>query len=206
MVDRARTPFKPWVEDRLLNANCFDSQRIDAIPDRVSRRSGRGLQHGASSPQLAWEARRRHTPSSVPIDPNWDMDNLYLRGVDEEPYVKALMAFTTAVPTRVIAYMHPDYVLHFRPLLPRPWSISGRKTIDPERKFPLGGHIQIPHETFARDSGYALYLSSLMAGEGDPGRFVEELQKEYKVDSGRSPALAHLLRGVGGECHRAVQN
>jgi hypothetical protein len=50
------TSFKTWVEDRLLNPNCFDSRRIDAIPDRVSWRSGRGLQHVASSPQLAWEA------------------------------------------------------------------------------------------------------------------------------------------------------
>jgi hypothetical protein len=180
MGDPSRAPFKPWVEDRLRNPNCFDSQRIDAIPDRVSGRSGRSLQHGASSPQLAWEARRRHTPCSVPIDPTWDMDNLYLRGVEEEPYVKALSAFTTATPTRVVTDMHPDYVLHVRPLLPRPWLTSGRKTIDPEREFPRRGHIQFPHETFARDSGYALYISSLMAGEGDPGRFVEELRKEHK--------------------------
>jgi hypothetical protein len=33
---------------------------------------------------------------------------------------------------------------------------------------------------FARDSGYAFYISSLMAGEGDPGRFTEELRKKYK--------------------------
>jgi hypothetical protein len=177
MVDRARTPFKPRVEDRLLNPNCFDSQHIDAIPDRVSGRSGRGLQHRASSPQLAWDARRRHPPCSIPIDPNWDMDSLYLRGFEEEPYVKALMAFTTAVPTRIIADMHPDYVLHSRPLLPRPWLISGRKTIDPEREFTRRGHIQIPHETFARDRGYALHISRLIAGEGDPGGFVEELRK-----------------------------
>jgi hypothetical protein len=180
MGDPTRAPFKPWVEDRLLNPNCFDSQRVDAIPDRVSGRSGRSLQHGASSPQLAWEARRRHTPCSVPIDPTWDMDNLYLRGVEEAAYVQALFEFTAAVPTRVVVDMHSDYILHPRPLLPRPWLTSGRKTIDPEREFPRRGHINIPDEAFARDSGYALYLSSLMAGEGDPGRFVEELRKEHK--------------------------
>jgi hypothetical protein len=38
----------------------------------------------------------------------------------------------------------------------------------------------VHHEAYARDSGYALYISSLMAGEGDPGRFVEELRKEHK--------------------------
>jgi hypothetical protein len=184
MGESSRVPFKSWVEDRQLNPNCFDSQRIDAIPDRVSGmgagRGGRGLQHGASSPQLAWEARRRHTPCSVPIDPAWDMDNLYLRGVEEERYVKALAEFTANTPTRVDVKLHPDYVLHPRPFLPRPWLTSGRKTLDPEREFPRRGQVHLHHETYARDSGYALYISSLMAGEGDPGRFVEELRKEHK--------------------------
>jgi hypothetical protein len=184
MGDPTRAPFRPWVEDRQLNPNCFDNQRLDAIPDRASgmgtRRGGRGLQHGVSSPQLAWEARRRHTPCSVAIDPAWDMDTLYLRGVEEEPYVKALFEFTANAPTRVDASLHPDYLFHLRPFLPRPWLTSGRKTTDPERDFPRRGHVQLPHEAFARDSGYAFYISSLMAGEGDPGRFIEELRKEHK--------------------------
>jgi hypothetical protein len=131
MGDSSRVPFKPWVEDLQLNPNCVDSQRIDAIPDRVSGmvagRSGRGLQHGVSSPQLAWEARRRHTPCSVSIDPAWDMDNLYLRGVEEEPYVKALAEFTASSPTRVDATLRPEYLLHPRPFLPRPWLTSGER-------------------------------------------------------------------------------
>jgi hypothetical protein len=87
MWDPTRAPFRTWVEDRQLNPNCFYNQRLDAIPDRTSgmgsQRGGRGLQHGVSSLQLAWEARRRHTPFSVPIDPTWDMVTLYLRGVEE---------------------------------------------------------------------------------------------------------------------------
>jgi hypothetical protein len=87
MRDPTRTPFKTWVEDRQLNPNSLDNQRLDAIPDRTAgmapQRGGRGLQHGVSSPQLAWEARR-HTPWSARIDPAWDMDILYLRGVEEE--------------------------------------------------------------------------------------------------------------------------
>jgi hypothetical protein len=40
--------------------------------------------------------------------------------------------------------------------------------------------VQLRHEAFACDSGYAFYISSLMAGEGDPGPFIEELRKEHK--------------------------
>jgi hypothetical protein len=94
MGDPTRAPFRTWVEDRQLNSNSFDNQRLDAIPDRTAgmgpQRGGRGLQHGVSSPQLAWEARRRHISLSVRIDRAWDMYTLYLRGVEEERYVKSL--------------------------------------------------------------------------------------------------------------------
>jgi hypothetical protein len=108
------------------------------------------------------------------------MDTLYLRGVEEERYVKALAEFTANAPPSIDADLHPEYLLHSRPFLPRPWHTSGRNTIDPEREFPPRGKVQLPHEAFARDSGYSFYISSLMAGEGDPGRFTEELRKEHK--------------------------
>jgi hypothetical protein len=86
MGDPTRAPFRTWVEDLQLNPNCFDNQRLDSIPDRTSgmgsQRGGRGFQHVVSSHQLAWEARRLHTPCLVPINPAWDMDTLYLRGVE----------------------------------------------------------------------------------------------------------------------------
>jgi hypothetical protein len=88
------------------------------------------------------------------------MDTLYLRGVEEEPYVKALFELTANAPTRVDINLNPEYILHSRPFLPRPWLTSGRKTIDPERDFPRRGHVQLPHEAFARDSGAAFYISS----------------------------------------------
>jgi hypothetical protein len=102
------------------------------------------------------------------------MDTLYLRGVKEERYVKALAEFTANAPPSIDADLYPEYLLHPRPFLPRPWLTSGRKTIDPEREFPRRGQVQLPHEAFARDSGYAFYISSLMAGEGDPGRLTED--------------------------------
>jgi hypothetical protein len=162
MGDPARPTFRTWVEDRQLNPNGFDNQRLDAITDRAdgmgSHRGGRGLHHGVSSPQLAWEARRRHTSCSIRIDPAWDMDTLYLRGVEEERYVQALAEFTANSPPSIDADLHPEYLLLSRPFLPRPWLTSGRKTLDPEREFPRRGQVHLPHEDFARDRGYDFYL------------------------------------------------
>jgi hypothetical protein len=54
MGDPTRAPFRAWFEDRNLNPNGFDNQRLDTIPDRTagmgSQRGGRGLQHGSVVP------------------------------------------------------------------------------------------------------------------------------------------------------------
>jgi hypothetical protein len=196
MGDPTRALFRTWIEDRQLNPNSFDNQQLDAILDRTAgvgpQRGVRGLQHGVSSPQLAWEARRRHNPCSVRIDSAWDMDIPFLRGVEEERYVKSLSEFTANAPPSIDADMHPDYLLHSRPFLPRPWLTSGRKTIDPEREFARRGQVQLPHEAFTRDSGYEFYIWSLLAGEGDPGRFTEEIRKEHK--SRRAGVLLSLAQ------------
>jgi hypothetical protein len=76
-----------------------------------------------------------------------------LRGVEEERYVKALSEFTSNAPF-IIDANPPEYLLQSRPVMPRPWLTSGRKTIDPERELPRRGEVQLPHEDFARDSGY----------------------------------------------------
>jgi hypothetical protein len=65
-----------------------------------------------------------------------------------------------------------------RPLLPLRLPPSGRKTENPEREFYPKGSFNLPGENYARESNYALYLSSLLAGHGDPGRFFEEIRKE----------------------------
>jgi hypothetical protein len=103
-----------------------------------------------------------------------------LSGVEEERYVKALSEFAANTPPSIDANLNPEYLLQSRPFLPRPWLTSKRKTVDPELEFPRRGHVQLPNEAFSRESGYAFYISSLMAGEADPGRFTEELRKEHK--------------------------
>jgi hypothetical protein len=116
MVDPTRAPFRTWVKDRQLNPNSFENQRLDAITDRNAgmgpQRDGRGMKHGVSSPQLAWEARRRHTPCSVRIDTDWDMETLYLRGVEEERHVKELSEFTANAPPSIETDLHREYLLH----------------------------------------------------------------------------------------------
>jgi hypothetical protein len=112
------------------------------------------LQNGVSSPELALEARRRHTPCSVLIDSAWNIDTLYLRGIEEERYVEALSESNANDTPSIDANRHPEYLLQSRPFLARPWITPGRKTIDPEREFTRRGHDQLPCEAFARDRGY----------------------------------------------------
>jgi hypothetical protein len=66
---------------------------------------------------------------------------------------------------------------HFIPLQ---WPPLGRKKNNPDGEFSQKGQLVVPSERHPRDSGYVLYLASLMAGHGDPGRFIEEYRKEHK--------------------------
>jgi hypothetical protein len=60
-----------------------------------------------------------------------------------------------------------------RPQLSRP-------TWDPIREFPTTGNLCKPVDDVARDSAYALYRASGVAGLGDPGRFIREYRREKR--------------------------
>jgi hypothetical protein len=64
------------------------------------------------------------------------------------------------------------------PLLPLRWPMSGSKTENPIEEFLPRGEIEVPGEPYARERKYAVFMSSLVAGHGDPGRFFQELRKE----------------------------
>jgi hypothetical protein len=83
-----------------------------------------------------------------------------------------------AEPTRSLGGYQYDGHLSGPAPLPLRWPPSGRKTENPAREFSQRGCYQLPGEQHARDSKYALYLSSLLAGQGDPGRFFEEIRKQ----------------------------
>jgi hypothetical protein len=67
-----------------------------------------------------------------------------------------------------------------RPLLPPGWPQLSRPTWDPIREFPTTGHLSTPDDDFARDSAYALFRASGVAGIGDPGRSIREFRREKR--------------------------
>jgi hypothetical protein len=59
-------PYKAWAAERDVNVLCLDRVRFDSVPVTV----GQGdLRRMPTSSQMAWEARRKHAPCSVPIPP-----------------------------------------------------------------------------------------------------------------------------------------
>jgi hypothetical protein len=173
MGDHHREPFRPWAAERAENT-CFDMSRFDAIPPGThggNRYRGR---------EAAWEARRKHSPCPMRIIPSWGMDCIFLRTPSEADYVKALWAYTAQNPAVGELTVCREYLMESKPFLPLPWPPSGRKSSNPEAEFSQKGQLLVPPERHPRDSSYALYLGSLMAGHGDPGRFVEEYRKEHK--------------------------
>ena len=173
MGDNHREPFRSWAAER-AEYTCFDMSRFDAIPVGThggSRYRGR---------EAAWEARRKHAPCPQRILPAWGMDCIFLRTPREAEYVKSLWAYTAQNPAVGEVTLCREYLLESKPFFPLPWPPSGRKSSNPEAEFSQKGQLLVPPERHPRDSSYALYLASLMAGHGDPGRFVEEYRKEHK--------------------------
>jgi hypothetical protein len=175
-----RVPFKPWATERLVNESCFDRKRFDAKPTRVLLPHDQVRGRHSSSPQLAWDARRRHAPCSIAIPELWGMDCLYGRLDGEEAYIRRLWTLTNSNPVPAESVVSLELVCDDRPLVPFRWPASVRPTLSPDIELSRRGYVKREGEKFARDSGYAVYLSILMANNGDPGRFVAELRKEYK--------------------------
>jgi hypothetical protein len=108
------------------------------------------------------------------------MDCTYLRTPAELDYVQALWAYTAQNPAIGEEAVGREYLIARKPFLPLQWTVSRRKTNHPEGEFSQQGQLLVPPERHPPDTGYALYLASLMAGQGDPGNFIEEYRKEQK--------------------------
>jgi hypothetical protein len=93
-----RIPFKPWATERLVNESCFDRKRFEAIPTRGPNPNDQARRRQSSSPQSAWDARRRHAPCVIPISELWGMDFLHGRLGGEEAYVGALGTLKASNP------------------------------------------------------------------------------------------------------------
>jgi hypothetical protein len=116
--------------------------------------------------EAAWEARRKHSLCPMRIIPSWGMDCIFLRTPSEADYVKALWAYTAQNPAVGELTVCREYLMESKPFLPLPWPPSGRKSSNPEAEFSQKGQLLVPPERHPRDSSYALYLGSLMAGHG----------------------------------------
>ena len=82
-----RVPITTWASERGVNLLSLDCVRFESVT-LVDGRDG--ARRRMMSPQLAWEARRKHASCAIPIPASWQMDCRYMRIESEEWYVKRL--------------------------------------------------------------------------------------------------------------------
>jgi hypothetical protein len=81
-----RIAITSWAFERDINLLSLDRVCFESVP----LIDGRDGTRRAMSPQLAWEARRKHAPCTIPISPSRRMDCRYVRIDSEEEYVRRL--------------------------------------------------------------------------------------------------------------------
>jgi hypothetical protein len=171
-----RPAFSQWAEERVTQPPRFDNVRLDQVPIR-ERRDGQP----ATSPELAWNARRRHAPCHTRVPATCRVDSHYLRLDEEFEYVIRL-SHILSVPGHASIDRASWAILAFSPpFAPYRWPILSRPTPFPRQEFAPEGEILVSGETLPRDSAYALYEASLAARAGDPGRFIAEFRKEARM-------------------------
>ena len=173
-------PFTLWASERTRAPARFDNRRYDGVPVREKRD-----QRAATSPETAWNARRRHAPCHIRLPPSSPLDCHFLRLAEEEPYVQRLTQVLAGFRKTAHSFSQVDWALLClpAPFLPHHWPKLPRNTANIHREFSSSGEISVPGESFARDSPYALYLSSVQQKHGDPGRYLAEHRKEAKLRS-----------------------
>jgi hypothetical protein len=154
-----RAPFRKWAVDETAAPQCFDSWRMNQIP--VERREG------------AWLQRRRHSPCGLLVPVNLAMDSVYYRFDGEQPYVYALSRLGTESPEVPLDGLGLQFMCRSSPYVPFSWPsvrASGPKAAKPASS---RGQIVLPGDPHPRDSAYALIRASMLAGHGNPTRFLE---------------------------------
>jgi hypothetical protein len=74
-----RMAFQMWKVDRTHAPDCWNAQRIDALPTGERR-------------DKAWLARRKHELYCTKVHKSWGLDCNYLRLPEEEKYAPRLSA------------------------------------------------------------------------------------------------------------------
>jgi hypothetical protein len=173
-----RPAFSQWAEERVTQPPRFDNIRLDRVPVR-ERRDGQA----ATSPELAWNARRRHAPCHTRVPATCQVDCHYLRLDEEFEYVIRL-SHILSVPGHASLDRASWVLLAFSPpFAPYRWPILSRPTPFPRQEFAPEGEIFVSGDPLPRDSAYALYEASLVARAGDPGRFISEFRREARMRS-----------------------
>jgi hypothetical protein len=91
-----RIPITTWESERDVNLLCLDRIRFESVPVIDGRV---GTRRRAMNPQLAWEARRKHAPCTIPISPSSRVDCRYVRIDNEIEYVRRLWELTAPNPS-----------------------------------------------------------------------------------------------------------
>jgi hypothetical protein len=154
-----RAPFRKWVVDGAAAPQCFDTWRMNQIP--VDRRED------------AWLQRRRHSPCGLLVPLEWAMDSIHYRFDGEQDYVHALWRLGRESPVVPPDGFGLQFLCRSRPYVPFGWPAvraSGPKTAKPAS---CRGQLVLPGDPHPRDSAYALIRASMLAGHGNPTRFVE---------------------------------
>jgi hypothetical protein len=175
-----RPAFSQRAEERVTQPPRFDNTSLDKVPVR-ERRDGQA----ATSPELAWNARRRHVPCHARVPATCQFESRYLRLDEEFEYVIRL-SHIISVPGHALLDRASWVFLAFSLLFaPYRWAILSRSTPFPRQEFSPEGEIFVSGEPLPRDSAYALYEATLAARAGDPGLFITEFWREARMRSKR---------------------
>ena len=157
-------PFALWPVIRDGNPNHLEVRRFCALPAHLQDSS--------------WLARRRHAPCDLEVPPHWDLDVLYFRTPEEEPYARRLGDLRPPVGA-LGPQLSPDYLAFSAPFIPYRWPTPQTPCVADFKSFSPRGDLPDPSGgEVALDSAWALREGSMAADCGDPGRLLAEIWKE----------------------------
>ena len=125
-----------------------------------------------------WLARRRHAPCDLEVPSHWDLDALYFRTAEEEPYARRLGDLRPPVGA-LGPQLTPEYLALTTPLIPHRWPSPQTPCVVDFKNFSPYGDLPDPNGgEVALDSAYALHEGLMAADCGDLGRLLAEIRKE----------------------------
>jgi hypothetical protein len=154
-----RAPFRKWSVDSMAAPQSFDALRLNQIPP--DRR------------EFAWLQRRRHSPCGLLIPPEWAMDSIHYRYDGEQQYVRALWRLGNESPEVPLDGLGLHFMCRSRPFIPFAWPAVRANGPKAAKSASCRGQLILPGDPHPRDSAYALIRASMLAGHGNPTRFVD---------------------------------